>query len=500
MITTGIIREVGISKGSFTGNAYKVELNIFQTPGDNEKENYTYIANCSVAGGLYDSYEVGDKVFVAFLHNNKSSPVILGKIFQGNNTRDESRSFANLNRLKVGNAVELPQNTSIGTTKWQEVLNLFDEIEILKNTTHPESDITVEDNSSGTLISDIKVDGEDKHKLIITKTTPPDITVEVSDPSGTGTIVSNVAVDDTNKHKLIVTKTTPSEVLTPEEREKINAIDLDGDGTKYLADDGEYKFLDLDNDYTTADKDKLEGIESNAQVNIIEEIKVNNVTQTPEGKSVNITIPNVTVQTTGTGVVSDISADKHEINVTKQQLSVSDLSDGEKVATKTYVDTGLDAKVSIEGDEDISGNKNFIGDLYYKGGEVATKQDLSKVFKYKGSVESYANLPTSGNEVGDVWNVLDTGKNYAWSDRSDIEWDDLAGIVDLSDYYDKLEINALVSQKVDNAPEDGKVYGQQYNDWVSLEDTSELRDALCFEGNWGSNSWTPRDIIDGGTI
>lgn len=72
MITPGIIREIGINKGNFIGNAYRVELNIFQMPGDNDKNNYTYIANCSAAGGMYDSYEVGDVVYVGFLNNNKS--------------------------------------------------------------------------------------------------------------------------------------------------------------------------------------------------------------------------------------------------------------------------------------------------------------------------------------------------------------------------------------------------------------------------------------------
>lgn len=72
MITPGIIREIGVNKGNFIGNAYRVELNIFQMPGDNDKNNYTYIANCSSTGGMYDSYEVGDVVYVGFLNNNKS--------------------------------------------------------------------------------------------------------------------------------------------------------------------------------------------------------------------------------------------------------------------------------------------------------------------------------------------------------------------------------------------------------------------------------------------
>ena len=45
------------------------------------------------------------------------------------------------------------------------------------------------------------------------------------------------------------------------------------------------------NDYTTTEKDKLADIAAGAQVNVIEQIKVNNVAQTVSGKAVNITVP-----------------------------------------------------------------------------------------------------------------------------------------------------------------------------------------------------------------
>lgn len=58
------------------------------------------------------------------------------------------------------------------------------------------------------------------------------------------------------------------------------------------------------------------------------------------------------------------------------------------------------------------------------------KQDLSSVYKYKGSVTDYSSLPIN-SEVGDVYNVEDTGNNYAWTGS---EWDGLGGSIDLSDY------------------------------------------------------------------
>jgi len=132
MITTGIIKEIAVNKGNFVGNAYRVELNIFQTPGDDNKNNYTYIANCSTMSGFYDSYEVGDKVFVGFLNNNKSLPVIIGKIYQG--LKDESRSFANINSLKVRDRAELPKNTNIGGIDFSDKAYFFDNVnEIIRD-------------------------------------------------------------------------------------------------------------------------------------------------------------------------------------------------------------------------------------------------------------------------------------------------------------------------------------------------------------------------------
>ena len=63
-----------------------------------------------------------------------------------------------------------------------------------------------------------------------------------------------------------------------------------------------------------------------------------------------------------------------------------------------------------------------------------TDTKVSSVYKYKGSVTSYINLPATGNIIGDVWNVLDTDINYAWTGT---EWDSLGGTTDISGKEDK---------------------------------------------------------------
>lgn len=96
-----------------------------------------------------------------------------------------------------------------------------------------------------------------------------------------------------------------------------------------------------------------------------------------------------------------------------------------------------------------------IQDAYTKD-EVDAK--MSSAFHYRGSVDYYADLPEYGNIEGDVWNIkyadpehcVDAGDNVVWveldeSDESGLGgyWDVLAGIVDLSSYAKKTEVQAV---------------------------------------------------------
>lgn len=69
---------------------------------------------------------------------------------------------------------------------------------------------------------------------------------------------------------------------------------------------------------------------------------------------------------------------------------------------------------------------------YYADLTYATKDyvatSIATVYKYKGSVATYDNLPTNNLNVGDVYNVEDTGDNYAWDGT---KWDKLSGLADL---------------------------------------------------------------------
>ena len=60
----------------------------------------------------------------------------------------------------------------------------------------------------------------------------------------------------------------------------------------------------------------------------------------------------------------------------------------------------------------------------------AKKSDISTIYKWKGSKDTYDQLPTEGNSVGDIWNVKDTNMNYGWTE--DGTWDPLGSPVEIS--------------------------------------------------------------------
>lgn len=87
---------------------------------------------------------------------------------------------------------------------------------------------------------------------------------------------------------------------------------------------------------------------------------------------------------------------------------------------------------------------------------TAAQLGLTTVYKYKGSVETYADLPTSDQQVGDVYNVkqadpdhnIEAGDNVAWDGE---KWDILAGDTDLSGYAQLNSANTFTAANTFNS-------------------------------------------------
>ncbi len=85
----------------------------------------------------------------------------------------------------------------------------------------------------------------------------------------------------------------------------------------------------------------------------------------------------------------------------------------------------LDAEItrSTKADEDLGAN---IAEVGKEVDRMKTK--LTSAMHYKGSVATKDLLPSEAHEPGDVWNVIEDGKNYAWDGTA---WDDISGVMSI---------------------------------------------------------------------
>lgn len=233
------------------------------------------------------------------------------------------------------------------------------------------------------------------------------------------------------------------------------------------------------NDYTTTEKNKLSGIASGAQVNVIEGVSVNGTDLTLTDKVADITVPTKTsdltndsgyitssslpgatsttpkmdgtakvgtettfargdhvhpsdtsrVPTTRTVAGHALSADVTLVKGDVGLGNVDNTSDANKPVS-TAQQTALDGKVDKVSGKGLSTNdyttaeKNKLA-AFGAASTYALKTDITGMYKFKGSVATVSALPDTGQTVGDVYNVEASGMNYAWDGEA---WDALGEI------------------------------------------------------------------------
>ena len=106
------------------------------------------------------------------------------------------------------------------------------------------------------------------------------------------------------------------------------------------------------NDFTNADKTKLDGIESGAEVNVIEDIKVDNVSLTPTNKSVNIDLSGKENVSNKTTTLSSDSTDTQYPSAKCVYDKVSPL--------ETTINDLSQNVVKLDGNQAIGGEKRFV--------------------------------------------------------------------------------------------------------------------------------------------
>lgn len=223
--------------------------------------------------------------------------------------------------------------------------------------------------------------------------------------------------------------------------------------------------------------------------NIIEQVKVNGTALTPDAnKAVDISVAELEanesldqVTITGDG---EIQFTNSANGMTVKKTYPSDNYESVELASKSYVDSngGKIDTIKVNGTaqtitnkevditvptkvSDLTNDSNYqtasdvtssintalanSGDAYQTESDVSTaiSQAVSSAYKYKGSVATINDLPSSGNVVGDVYDVQSNGMNYAWNGTS---WDALGTYVDTSNFWtsESGQANTLLAMTV----------------------------------------------------
>ena len=172
--------------------------------------------------------------------------------------------------------------------------------------------------------------------------------------------------------------------------------------------------------------------------------------------------------------------------------TVSSWSEWYKLATKADIDgttTDLTKKITTVANNLATHKADFNNPHKV----TAEQLGLTKVYQYKGSVATYANLPTTGRRLGDVWNVetadpdhgIKTGDNVAWAGT---KWDILGGNHDLSGYAQLNSANtftALNTFRANIAVSNGTAAGSSGNVSFGVSPAGETVQARIGTDNLG---------------
>ena len=180
-------------------------------------------------------------------------------------------------------------------------------------------------------------------------------------------------------------------------------------------------------------------VSEGGEPNAIQTISVNGTQLTPDAnKNVAITMPISTSDLTNDGDGTSNFATESYVDTNGGKIDVIKINGTAQTIVNKEVDIAIPTAVS-----DLSNDSG-----YQTASDVATAINtaIASAYIYKGSVATVADLPASGNTVGDVYNVQATGMNYAWNG---IDWDSLGQLIDTSVFMLKTDIEAITTAEID---------------------------------------------------
>lgn len=128
-------------------------------------------------------------------------------------------------------------------------------------------------------------------------------------------------------------------------------------------------------------------------------------------------------------------------NFSNSLATKADKSELKSYATKDYVDqkvSNLDFNLPEDLEEKLTTLENAVTGIYHFKGSVDKQEDLGNI---------------ANPEIGDVYNITDTGMNVAWTEEG---WDEFGSTVDLSDYALYEDIQSITEEELNTILFSGK--------------------------------------------
>lgn len=173
-----------------------------------------------------------------------------------------------------------------------------------------------------------------------------------------------------------------------------------------------------------------------------------------------------------TGALADTIQDSTHRTVTDSEKADWNNTDFSRLTNVPQASTGVAGIIQIATDNEAETGTDTTKAVNPK--QLKTAIDgLGSVFTLKGSVQNVAALPSTGNEIGDVYYVISENVGYIWLNDGTIDrWEQLGLPIDLSGYVQFTDIINTLNSTASDKPLSA-LQGKNLNDMITSL-TSEL--------------------------
>ena len=189
------------------------------------------------------------------------------------------------------------------------------------------------------------------------------------------------------------------------------------------------------NDYTTAEKNKLGGIAAGAQVNVIETVKVNGTAQTVTGKAVDIAVPVVDSELSGSST-----------NTIQNKVVKGALDAKAPLASPSFTGTPTVPTADTATNNTQAASTAFVKNAIAAAlsGNLELPFDFRQTLPNSGVEGTFYFIPATNSVSG-----VDEWEEYVWNATGSKFERVGSATLDLSNYFNTTNLPAITNAEID---------------------------------------------------